>query len=194
LLWLGGIISGTVAMLAYSIAPGRAGSPPAAWPVASRLSLAAGRPTLVLFVHPRCPCSRASLGELAVLMAHCQTQLTAHVLFLQPEGTTESWATTDLWRAACIIPGVTVHGDAAGVEARRFHSETSGHTVLYDRDGRLVFQGGITVSRGHSGDNPGRGTVENWLAERRPAQINTPVFGCSLFEADCQEEGSQCRR
>ena len=38
---------------------------------------------------------------------------------------------------------------------QRFGAETSGQTLLYDRDGRLLFSGGTTGSRGHDGDNAG---------------------------------------
>ena len=40
-------------------------------------------------------------------------------------------------RSAAAIPGVKVLSDVHGVEATRFGAETSGHTLLFDRDGRL---------------------------------------------------------
>src|SRR3954463_15141423 len=42
------------------------------WPAASKLGSTPTRPTLVLFLHPRCPCSRASLTELEALFAKLQ--------------------------------------------------------------------------------------------------------------------------
>ena len=48
-----------------------------------------------------------------------------------------------------------VVNDVEGVEARRFGAQTSGTTSLYSPDGRLLFSGGITSSRGHEGDNAG---------------------------------------
>ena len=99
-----------------------------------------------------------------------------------------NWALTDIWRETRRIPGVMVHLDKAGREARLFGAETSGETALYDAKGRLMFHGGITISRSHSGDNPGRDTLQTLLMGN-PAQLaNTPVFGCSLFE--CKPAGN----
>jgi hypothetical protein len=139
-------------------------------------------PTLVMFLHPHCPCSRASIGELAVLMAHCQGRVVVHLLFLQPAEIDSNWVLTDTWKSAGQIPGVTVHRDDAGREARLFGAETSGETGLYDAKGRLIFHGGITISRGHSGDNAGRDTLEALLMGYPTQPADTPVFGCSLFE------------
>jgi hypothetical protein len=182
LVWLGTILTGTFLMLAYANSAGPTGSPPMNWPAASQVRHDPKLPTLVMFLHPHCPCSRASVEELALLMAHCQERVDAHVLFLQPTVMPSNWPLTDLWRAAERIPGVTVHRDEDGREARLFHVETSGDTALYDSKGVLIFHGGITMSRGHSGDNLGRDVVQALLLGTPAQWTNTPVFGCSLFE------------
>jgi len=192
-LWLAVVVGGTIEMIRYSSLPGNGGSAPIAWPTESQIPFDAHRPTLVMFAHPRCPCTRASLGELEVLMAQVPGRLSAHVVFLKPASTPANWEKTDLWRKASSIPGVTVYTDNAGIEARRFHSETSGQTLLYDRGGVLQFQGGITLGRGHAGDNPGRDAVEEFLREGRSSQVKTPVFGCSLFEAECRQGDIICK-
>ena len=126
-------------------------------------------------------------------MARSSGRLAAHVLFIKPAGTASDWTQTDLWRTASAIPGVTVHEDDAGNEARRFHLETSGNTALYDADGRLLFHGGITISRGHAGDNPGCSAIAALLVEPQSSPVATPAFGCSLFENDCKQGGAQCK-
>jgi hypothetical protein len=185
--WLGIVLGGTILLARYSNTPGNAGMAPVAWPADSQIPFDAKRPTLVMFVHPHCPCTRASLGELAVLLAQVQDRASVRVVVLKPVGTAANWEKTDLWHTASSIPGVTVYTDNAGIEARRFHSETSGETLLYDRSGALQFQGGITLSRGHAGDNPGRSALQDWLREGHANQVKTPVFGCSLFETNCQQ-------
>jgi hypothetical protein len=192
-LWLAVVVGGTIEMVRYSDAPGRGDMAPIAWPKDSQIPFDASRPTLVMFAHPRCPCTRASVGELEVLMAQVPGRLSARVVFLKPAGTATNWEKTDLWRKAASIPGVTVYTDNEGLEARRFHSETSGQTVLYDRDGALRFQGGITLGRGHAGDNPGRDALQDYLREGHSIQITTPVFGCSLFEDECQKGNIICK-
>jgi hypothetical protein len=180
--WLAAILASTFLMLAYANSPSPAGTPPSAWPESSRIPHDSQHPTLVMFIHPRCPCSRASVGELAFLMAHCQDRVSAHVLFLKPAGMSEDWAHTATWREAAAIPGVTVQRDDGGEEARLFHVETSGDLVLYDAGGQLLFNGGITAARGHSGDNAGRSSVQALLLNEPAHTAHTPVFGCSLFE------------
>jgi hypothetical protein len=114
-------------------------------------------------------------------MAHCQGRVSAYVLFVQPAGMTADWAETDTYHAAAEIPGVTVQRDVSGRETRIFGVETSGDTVLYDTQGRLEFHGGITIARGHSGDNPGRDALQALLLGMPVNQISTPAFGCSLL-------------
>jgi hypothetical protein len=181
LVWLAATFSGTWALLVYANAPGEAVLAPEAWPETSEIARAPGRPTLVMFVHPRCPCSRASVGELALLLERSAGRAEARVVFLDPAGMDADWVKTDLWRAAAAIPGVAPVCDAGGREARIFHAATSGQTLLYDAAGRLLFHGGITVARGHAGDNPGRSALAALLAAAPASRTATPVFGCSLF-------------
>ena len=182
ILWLASIFAGTFLMMGYANSPGKPGSPPAHWPNKSQISRDPLKPTLVMFLHPHCPCSKASVGELALLMAHCQNRANVTVMFLQPAETTSNWVNTETWKAVAQIPGVTAQRDEAGTEARLFHVETSGDTAVYSAKGDLLFHGGITISRGHSGDNPGRDSVEALLLDQPVSMTNTPAFGCSLFE------------
>jgi hypothetical protein len=120
-------------------------------------------------------------------MAQAQGRVTAYALFLKPPGSSEDWEKTDLWQSAASIPGVNVVVDS-GVEAQRFHAVTSGQTVLYDAEGRLLFSGGITSSRGHSGDNAGRSAIVSLLNTGETEAAGTSVFGCPLFgiESECR--------
>ena len=115
-------------------------------------------------------------------MAHSQGRLTAYVLFLKPKGLSAEWEKTDLWQSANNIPGVSVILDDDGREARLFQAATSGQTLLYDSEGRLVFKGGITASRGHSGDNAGRSAIVAIVNAEMPDRTDTYVFGCALFD------------
>jgi len=180
-IWLGAVIAGMAGLARYSTAPGAPGHPPARWPAASTLARAANGFTLVMIAHPRCPCTRATVGELAMLMAHAGGRMRALVVFVKPPGTSGGWATTDLWFSAARIPGVTVVADDGG-EARRFGAATSGQTMVYDGAGRLLFSGGITVARGHWGDNLGASEIRSLMETPAGPRAITPVFGCPLFE------------
>jgi hypothetical protein len=193
-LWLV-LVSAAMAMLAgYSSRPGAAGAAPPDWPGASAIPRASGLPTLIVFAHPRCPCTRATLGELARLMARCQGRLAARVEFLQPAGLPEDWAVTDLWRTAEQIPGVTVARDLDGSEAKLFHAETSGAAVLYDVQGHRLFQGGLTFARGHEGDSDGTAGIASLVHGGACSVDSTPVYGCSIFDEKTGKEGAPCRK
>lgn len=193
-LWLGVVISGTLVMLTVAQTPGVGAVPPAVWPETSGVPRTPGRAVLVMFVHPHCPCSRASIGELDRLVAGNRDRFSTQVMFVRPAGIVEGWEKTDLWRQAEAIPGVSVHCDAGGVEARRFHAGTSGATVLYDGGGNLLFEGGITAARGHAGDNAGSAAVTAVLGNRGAGQVSTPVFGCPLCEkTECRPENTLCK-
>jgi len=179
--WLVAVCAGLILLAGYENTPGLAAEPPDQWPINSRLLPSSEHATLVMLAHPRCPCTRASVGELAAIMAHSQSRLTAYVLFLKPEGFPDDWEKTDLWQSASRIPGVTVLLDEDGREARLFQAATSGQTVLYDKQGHLLFRGGITSSRGHSGDNAGRSAIVSLVNSEAYQQTETLVFGCPLF-------------
>lgn len=174
----------------YENAPGPVSVPPSRWPPDSRIRPATDRATLIMLTHPHCPCTRASIGELDRLMAQAQGRVTAYVLFLKPAGSADDWERTDLWRSAASIPGVNVVVDDGGVEARRFHAVTSGQTALYDDEGRLLFSGGITGSRGHSGDNAGRSAIASLLNTGEAEAAETFAFGCPLFDTQSECRGS----
>jgi hypothetical protein len=194
ILWLSVVGFGLHKIWRYENDPGISLSAPAQWPADSQISPAHSQATLVMFAHPQCPCTRASVGELALLMANCQGRLTAYVLFFKPKDFPADWEKTDLWHSAAAIPGVSVLQDEDGLEARRFHGATSGHTLLYDAEGQLLFSGGITASRGHSGDNVGRSAIISLLTEGKAEQKETFTFGCSLYDAtsECGEGAKQC--
>jgi hypothetical protein len=186
--WLSLVGVGLWLLWGYENAPSIAAESPRQWPAASGIQPAPDQATLVMLAHPHCPCTRASIGELASIMAHSQGRLSAYVLFIKPEGSSDDWEKTDLWQSASNIPGVKVILDGDGREARLFQAATSGQTVLYDSNGRLLFSGGITGSRGHFGDNAGQGSIIAIVDAEVPERTATSVFGCPLFNPQ-----SECR-
>ncbi|MBC7784382.1 MAG: RedB protein [Burkholderiales bacterium] len=178
--WAVVICAGTGAMLKYASTAGRRSQTAATWPIADVLPRASDRHTLIMTVHPQCPCSRASISELERLMSRCDGRLNAYVLFVEPGGLTGSSAETDLWKSAARIAGVTPIQDANGVRAERLGAETSGQAYLYNPAGSLLFSGGITGARGHAGDNDGRTAIEQIVLKSGPLGRETPVYGCAL--------------
>jgi len=179
--WLCGVVSGLWVLWAYENRPGAAANAPQGWPAATALTRAASRPTLVFVAHPQCTCTRASLDELAEILARSTSRPKTYVLFLKPSTVEDGWERTELLRRATALPDVTVLRDDDGEEARRFGVETSGQTLLYDTQGRLLFSGGITGSRGHAGENAGELALISLINNGQPVRRASNVFGCPLF-------------
>jgi hypothetical protein len=180
--WLGLVVAGLVLLQAHDATPGQAGEPQARRPGSTLLAIDPDRANLILVAHPRCPCTRASLGELSRILAKCRGAVAAHVLFTVSDASSVAeWRATDLWRLAAEIPGVRVVADEGGAEAARLGVATSGHVLLHDAAGRLLFSGGITASGGHHGDNEGHDAVVALLKHRHPERSTSPVFGCPII-------------
>ncbi len=184
IVWLGAVGAGLAMVMKYESAPGTTGETPVIWPTGATIDRDAHRPTLIMFAHPQCPCTRASMNELNRLLAKCSDGVAAHVFFLKPEEWGDDWTQSDLWRSAASLPGVVLHEDDGGREAARFGAETSGQVMLYHPRGPLLFQGGITAARGHAGDNAGAARIFALVtgSDSGPALSTTPVFGCALRE------------
>jgi hypothetical protein len=180
--WCAAVGAGLVTLWSYSSAPGPAASAPAAWPESTHLPRPGARPALIIALHPQCPCSRATVSELARLLAHRAEKPDVHLLFVAPPDVDDAWVRSGLWHTAAGLPGVHIARDD-GTEARRFGARVSGQVLAYDRAGHLQFSGGITGARGHEGDNAGRAAVEAML-EGRPHPASAFVFGCLLFDGD----------
>ena len=184
LLWICAVGVGLVQLWNYENGPGARATAPSHWPAGTALTAPHGRPTLVLFLHPQCSCSHATVAELARLQARIGAGAAIQVVMLAPFGMPAGWINTSLAGKAAAIPGVIVRRDDNGAEAARFGAATSGQTLVYDTTGRLRFSGGITGSRGHEGDNAGRHAIEQLIRTGDSAPRSTLVFGCSLFSAE----------
>jgi len=185
LAWIGAVAAGLARVEIHAQTPGPAGAAPARWPEASRFAIEPCRPRLLVFAHPQCPCTRASLNELARLLARAgdASRVATTVAFFRPDDAPADWLATDTVADAGAIPGVTVATDERGVEAARFGAKTSGHAVLYSADGRLLYAGGLTPARGHEGDSFGSEALAALLVSgsSSPSPATAPVFGCEIF-------------
>lgn len=152
------------------------------WPEQCELTRNKGRFTLVAFIHPHCPCSRSSLNELNKIMTRTHQNMDCQIVFLKPATLDSDWEKSSLWILSNQIPNNTRKTDVNGELAKLFNATTSGQTFMYDPDGKLIFSGGVTASRGHEGDSPGSIAIENLFAKRKAKTSCSQVFGCPLFE------------
>lgn len=184
--WCGCAALGMRSMLDYEFTAAKASDSPSKWPTTSALVRSEDRPTLVMFLHPRCPCSRASLTELSQLATSSDGRLSIQIVFVLPSNVAEGWKQASLWKWAQEIPGAVVTTDQNGTEAQRFGVATSGESLLFDTDGQLMFQGGMTAARGHEGNNAGRIALTSLVASGHAEWSRSPVFGCPLLNRCCQ--------
>lgn len=181
--WLCVVGSGMWWLNDYANTPATRGSVPLIWPAETQVDVPLGKPLLVMFVHPRCPCTLASVRELEPLVARHREQI-ALVATIPNEtsGQVESaWTTSDVYRWADRM-GVRVILDPGGRESKLFGAHVSGFCTVYDASGQLRFSGGVTASRGHAGPNSGADTVASLLAGKASLVNEHDVFGCGLVQ------------
>jgi hypothetical protein len=180
LCWGALVTTGFASLGRHESTPGGSGIRPARAQEASGLVLEPWRFNLVIFAHPRCPCTRATLAELTKLLTRFEGRLVAQLHLYRPAGMPESWSDGALNTEARSIPGLRVVGDEGGRMAAGFGSMTSGHSHLYGPSGARLFDGGITRGRGHEGDNDGASTVAGLVRGHGPRVASTPVYGCPI--------------
>ena len=179
-LWVAVLATGFTALARYDETPGAMSTQaPTRWPQLSRLHRTSGLPTLIVMLHPRCSCSRATLDNLARTMSRLKNKVHVDLVFVGPHGS-EGWGEGDLFKIAREIPSAESFQDTTGREHKLFGALTSGETFLYSSDGSLVFHGGITEGRGHEGDNDGLDAVEDFVQQGTSERSGTAVFGCGL--------------
>src|SRR5262249_48201959 len=177
-IWIPAVSLGVRELARYEYTPGTAAAPPLVWPVSAPVRRSDGVAQLLLFLHAQCPCSRATVRELARLMA--RRKVAATVIVYHPPIAPGAGAGNDLAQAAREIPGVRLIDDPQAHVAQLFGAATSGQVLLYDAQGRLQFAGGITAARGHDGDNGGIDALVAILSGQPISRPTFPVFGCSL--------------
>jgi hypothetical protein len=182
IVWAVAVGAGLERMWRFKTTPGVAANVGSQWPGSDLIQPREGYATLVMFVHPQCSCTRASLEELRKVLEHARAPVSAWVLLLQPKQVAGSWQQTATARAARAIPNVTVIEDREGAEARRFNAQTSGQVALFDPKGQLLFEGGITSARGHVGDNAGEQRVLSLINTGTADGHEHAVFGCGIHE------------
>jgi hypothetical protein len=180
--WILALAVGMKILVSYELRPGAAGEAPPSWPVTAAVPRDGTRPTLVLFVHPQCPCSSATVTELAQILSTLPNRVSPVVFVYAPADAADAWSQAKLIQTIRALPGINVQPDVDGKMSKHFGAFTSGQAMLFDRAGQLQFSGGITGARGREGANAGRQAVLARIEGRESGLIKTPVFGCSLLD------------
>ncbi|HEX7833208.1 MAG TPA: hypothetical protein VF787_26365 [Thermoanaerobaculia bacterium] len=179
-IWLIIAGAGAIALLARESRAADRGSTPSTWPASTKLEHATDKPTLLMFMHPNCPCTRASVTQLTRILAAAPRGLQPKVIFVARPAAEHDWRVDWLTSMTRDVPGSTYVLDAKSAEANRFGATTSGHVLLYSADGTLHFDGGVTLGRGHQGDNDAAESLSRALALPENEPVETAVFGCAI--------------
>jgi hypothetical protein len=178
IVWLVVLSSSLFALSAFGRLAGHSGVPSVSFQ--SQLFRSGEKQILIVAVHPRCPCTRATVSELAKIIAHAKNNIDLKALVYIPSDATREWTdTSSIGRLREL--GFAIILDPKGKIAEQLGAETSGHVLLYRQNGELALSGGITAGRGHEGDNPAKDRLLRALeaAEHSPT-IFTAIYGCSL--------------
>lgn len=182
--WCIFVVSITMATWGYDVAPGSEATVPEKWPSGARITkVGAGAGSrLLCFLHPMCGCSVVTVNCLEQLLAESDLSTAPQVVFVgYVPASHPEWAEEAILRRCRQIPGATVLLDPDGADARRFGVTTSGHVLVYSNEGRLLFDGGLTASRGHAGPSPGQDALLKCLRTLEAADQRYPIFGCSIL-------------
>jgi hypothetical protein len=154
------------------------------WPSGSKLPQRPDHSTLVLFLHPKCPCSRATLSELERLFTSIEGRTIGKLDFVVdatvPANPGDDWLNTATLERAKTIPGAQIFIDRGGIEAATFGATTSGFVMLFDENNARRYAGGVTESRGHEGDSAGSRDLARILCGEVNITESIPAFGCRL--------------
>src|SRR5437867_11128633 len=91
LLWLGLIVGGYAWLFRYSFAAGKTIAAPSSLPAALATAKPSGRAQLFVALHPRCPCSRATVRELAKILTRSARASDVTVLMYKPADQPDRW-------------------------------------------------------------------------------------------------------
>ena len=191
--WLGGVVAGLAAAGGlYATARARRREAPGQWPPRSRLARDAGAADAGDARASAMRLHTASLAELAELMARAADRgPRLRGLHRSRTASSDGWEhDRPLAEQPRAFPASTVVRDDDGARRERFGAQTSGQTLLYGADGRLLFSGGTPARAGMPATTPARAAMLA-LLERRRARTERPRR-CSA--ARCSAHARRARK
>ena len=178
--WGAAVLAYLVFLASYAQSAGTQHAPPALHAVSMPFASIGGRHLIVVALHPKCPCSRATATELERILSKYHETLDCVALVYRPERESDEWIESGLIAKIRSLPHTAIHVDVDGGMAATFGMSTSGAVILYSPLGEPRYWGGITCGRGHEGDNLGSDAVAAVLRGKSPRNSWQPVYGCQI--------------
>ena len=179
-IWFAGALVGFNQLDGYANTPGLKGKNANVWPRGTILNPDLKKPTFVMFLHPHCPCSGASVHSLFDVMRENGSRAKYYVVFVRPRGVAPQWEQSETYKKCKQNAEITTIVDDGGIEAAKFGALTSGQTYIYCSKLELTFSGGITSARGMEEVGPERQLIVKALNGQNARAQHSAVFGCSL--------------
>ncbi len=180
--WLLLLPAAICVQLRYDSLPGIAAVPKTAWPAASKIKYSTITNTLVMVLHPRCPCSRASVQQVASMM-NTTNPPKCIFLFYTPSIFAKGWEKTDIWNQASEIPDSVLISDIDGRETKTSEHPHPDRPTFFDRQGFLRYSGGLTEGRGHQGECRNLEAAIKALNDSHKPTTFGAVYGCPVVDS-----------
>ena len=187
------IVAGTWCLTDYANRPGRQGEIAETFSLewaASEWSLDQDfddkKCTLVLFYHPHCPCTKATARCLQRLFTRFDDRPNFVAVAYCPDIEDDVWIESTLTSSLRELGPSHIVIDRDGRCCRRFGVFTSGHAIIYDVGGSLVFSGGITPGRGHEGHSSAASDLVAKVNGRSGEVNHWPVYGCTIVDSEAK--------
>ena len=138
---------------------------------------------VILFYHPHCPCTRATVNNLDLIQQTIKRSVRLFAFAYHPKSKDSSWINTPVTRQLAKI-GFETTPDPGATVCQRFGVFTSGHVLAYNKSGKLVFNGGVTTSRGHEGTGVPMSELISSINQPTKQTAVWPVFGCPIVKSE----------
>lgn len=143
-------------------------------------------PLTLLFLHPECPCSDASIYEITQ-MQKLNSEMNFKIIISYPKNTYNKWVSSNRAKRQLLKnKSIELIDDKNNVLSDAFGASTSGVTLIFKEENNLVFAGGITPSRGHLGR-----TIAHEIIKEASlfSFTKNEVYGCSInTQENCTED------
>lgn len=186
--WLILVGAGFISLAVYQHGEGEIAERESTWVESGLIQHDANQCQLLVFLHPRCACSLATLNELARIQSRCKDRLSIQVVIYHPSSAEADWLQSPNVKLIKQIPNVRWTLDLDGSLAQQFGVRTSGHAMLFSPKGDVVFSGGITPARAHEGDNLGKQAIERYVCLGEKSVEESNVYGCPIFGISAPEK------
>lgn len=179
--------------------PGQGASPPERLPESITSGQTGARTTVIVAIHPRCPCSRATVANLESAWRTAARSCDLVAVVYAPGDRPVGWAETDTVKRIAALDGARRINDPDGSISAALGVWTSGQVLVYDANGKLRFSGGITPSAGHEGDCASLETLRNLVGagtsdhSGKDSVLHSAVFGCPLCDDETPDAPATAR-